>query len=213
LTPVRSLRYLQGLASGDGWIYPRLNRFKIFVYDAEFADTIRAILHAVKSEFRLTDGESRRIDRFTGTREWFFELGGENAMRGLHLGLLKSAEGSYFLAGLWDADGGWYAPNESHPFGQARIFGKAHVVRVVKHLMKNQWMIATGRMSIVTNAGHTSRTGSHTIVTRANVYGTTVRTRSMDRWIELVGSMMLLKGGPEISGRADFGHQEKSFTP
>jgi hypothetical protein len=155
----------------------------------------------LKSELNLTGWESERADRLTGTPCWTFEIGRSLAVQNLDLGLLKSTEGPYFLAGLWDADGGWYTPDESHPYGQAKIFGGAHTIRVVKRLMKWQWSIVTGRISIVTPAGHTSKIGDYTIVTRTNVYGTIVRFRSMATWIDLVGSKMLLKGRPEVLSR------------
>jgi hypothetical protein len=159
------------------------------------------MIQEVKREFGLTGCESGRVDRLTGTYEWRFELGGELAVRNLNLGLMKSPEGPSFLAGLWDADGGWYTPDESHPYGQAKIFGGAHTIRVVKRLMKRRWGIVTGRISIVTPAGHTSKIGDYTIVTRTNVYGTIVRFRSMATWIDLVGSKMLLKGRQDVLSR------------
>ncbi|HMD79403.1 MAG TPA: hypothetical protein VKF39_05410 [Nitrososphaerales archaeon] len=161
----------------------------------------------------MTGSESRGIDRLTGTHEWRFELGGAFAVRRLDLGLARSPEGLHFLAGLWDADGGWYSPDESHPLGQARIFGGSHLIRVVKHQMMLQWGIATGRMSIVTHAGHTSKIGDYTLVTRTNVYGTTVRAKCMRLWINLIGSKMLLKCRPQLFANQDSGLQEKSFTP
>jgi hypothetical protein len=213
VTPIQSLRYLQGFALGDGWIHNRLDRFRIYAYDAEFVAKVRELLERVKTEFGLTSSESGRIDRLTGTYEWSLELGGAFAVERLDLGLTKSPEGLHFLAGLWDADGGWYSPDESHPLGQARMFGGSHRIRVVKHQLKLQWGIATGRMSIVTHAGHTSKIGDYTLVTRTNVYGTTVRARSMRLWIELVGSKMLLKCRPQLLANQDSARQEKSFTP
>jgi len=147
----------------------------------------------VKLEFGLTGWESGRIDRLTGSYEWRFEIGRSAAVKNLNLGLLNSPEGQYFLAGLWDADGGWTLPDESHPLGQARIWGGWHTVYRVKHVIWHRWGIKTGRMSIATHAGHTSKIGDYTIVTRKNVYGTGVLAKSMKRWIELVGTKMMLK--------------------
>jgi hypothetical protein len=53
--------------------------------------------------------------------------------------------------------------------------------------------IRTGGPYIATHEGHTSRIGTHLIVTRTNVYGTIVRSKSIQMWIILVGSKMLLK--------------------
>jgi hypothetical protein len=107
---------------------------------------------------------------------------------------LKTPEGLYFLAGLWDADGNWSPPDESHPMGQARIFGGYHTVRYTKHWMKSEWGFKTGRMYIATPEGHISRIGEHIIHTRANVFGTGVLAKSMVAWVQLVGSKMMLKG-------------------
>ena len=185
---------MQGFAIGDGWIHNRLNRFKVFAYTPEFADKIRGMLSQIKSEFRLTSFESKTTYRLTGTPEWRFEIGGEFAVENLNLGLLKSLEGLHFLAGLWDADGGWYRPDESHPFGQAKLFGNWHTIFTVKKAMRRRWNIMTGRMSISTRVGHEAKIGDYVIVTRNNVYGTIVRTKSMDAWIQLVGDKLLLKG-------------------
>jgi hypothetical protein len=111
----------------------------------------------------------------------------------MDLGLLKSPEGLFFLAGLWDADGHWSPADESHPVGQAKLFGGYHTIRVVKRQMRARWGFATGRKYIATHVGHTSKIGDHVIVTRANVYGTGILARSMARWVELVGRKMILK--------------------
>jgi hypothetical protein len=183
------------------------------VYDASFASRIRSEIAVVKTEFGLSGSESWKIDRLTGTPEWCFELGGNFAVKNLNLGLAKTTEGCHFLAGLWDADGGWYPPDGSHPLGQARVFGNYHTVRTVKHHLRVKYGVRTGRKSIVTPEGHRSKIGDYTIVTRTNVYGTGVLARSMPLWIDLIGSKMLLKGRPELIKGARNAVQEKSFTP
>jgi len=202
MTPIQSLRYIQGFALGDGWIHNKLDRFRLYAYDPSFAGVIRQSIGCVKREFGLTGSESWGADRLTGTHEWRFEVGGSFAVSGMNLGLLKSAEGPYFLAGLWDADGNWSTPDESHPLGQARIFGNYHIVRVVKHSLRHQFGIVTGRQSVVTREGHTSKIGEHLIITRTNVYGSGVLARSMSCWVESIGSKMLLKKRRELLEKA-----------
>jgi hypothetical protein len=198
VTPIESLRYLQGYGLGDGWIHNKHDRFKVFVYDPAFACKVRDLVSRIKAEYNLTGWESKRADRLTGTLGWTFEIGRPLAVYNLNLGLAKAPEGPYFLAGLWDADGSWSEPDESHPLGQARIFGGWHVVYTVKHTLRHAWGILCGRMSTATAAGHTSKIGDYTIVTRTNVYGTCVKARSMANWIDLIGKKMLLKGRPEL---------------
>jgi len=178
---------------GDGWEYLRLYRFRIFVYEDWFADVVRRMVLAVKRAFELTSSESRSPDRLTGTIEWIFEIGGEFAVKGLNLGLLKTPKGLYFLAGLWDADGNWSRPDEGHPMGQATFFGGLHAVRVVERSMKLNWGFAAGRNYIATHEGHVSRIGDHTITTRTNVYGIIIKAKSMASWVDQVGSKMILK--------------------
>jgi len=192
-TPIQSLRYLQGYALGDGWIYPRLDRFKIFVYDVSFAAKVRLLQAQIEGELGLRVSESTRRDRHTGTMEWRFEIGGSLAVEKLSLHLLRTPEGLYFLAGLWDADGNWSPPDESHSLGQARIFGGGHKVTILKRLMKLRWGFVTGRKYIATHEGHVSSIGTHVIITRTNVYGTGILARSMAAWVTEVGSKMILK--------------------
>jgi len=194
LTPIQALRYLQGFAYGDGWIHNKLNRFKLHVYDSEFASKVRSLQQEVKEELGLLGSEWHGVDHRTGGPVWIFEVGGKLATRRLDLGLLKSPEGLYFLAGLWDADGNWARPDESHPLGQTRLFGGYHTIRYTKRSMKVLWGFATGRMYIATPEGHISTIGDHVIHTRTNVYGTGILARSMGGWVLLVGKKMLLKG-------------------
>jgi hypothetical protein len=203
MTPIQSLRYLQGFGLGDGWVYSKLARFKIHVYDPRLAQQIREMSHQVKVEFGLLGSESERDDRLTGTHEWRFELGGPFAVRNLDMSAARLPEGAYFIAGLWDADGGWYDPDESHPLGQARFFGGSHRVRAVKHALKHQWSISTGRKYLAIRAGHTSKIGDHTIVTRKNVYGTGILSKGMKKWIEVVGTKMILKRQSLADARED----------
>jgi len=113
--------------------------------------------------------------------------------KGLSLGLLKTPEALYFLAGLWDADGNWSPPDESHPLGQARLFGGGHKITIVKRMLKRNWGIRTGRKYIATPEGHRSRIGDYEIITRTNVYGTGVLARGMKAWVKLIGEKMILK--------------------
>jgi len=193
MTPIQSLRYLQGFALGDGWIHNKLDRFRIYVYNEWFAGVIRKLCAVVKREFNLSSSESKKPDRITGTMEWSFEVGGRFAVERLNLGLIKSPEGLYFLAGLWDADGNWSTPDGSHPMGQARYFGGGHDVTIVKRLMKRIWGLRTGRKYIATHEGHVGMIGDYRIVTRTNVYGTGILARSMAAWVSEVGSKMILK--------------------
>ena len=63
----------------------------------------------------------------------------------------------------------------------------------VKHALKHQWGISTGRMYVATPEGHTSNIGTYVIHTRKNVYGTGVLSKGMREWIDVVGSKMILK--------------------
>jgi hypothetical protein len=191
---MQSLRYLQGFALGDGWVHNGLDRFKLHVYDEKFASKIRRLQKQAKTKLGLLGSEWKGVDHRNVTPVWIFEIGGPLATKNLDLGLLRSPEGLHFLAGLWDADGNWSPPDESHPMGQTRIFGGYHTVRYTKHWMKLQWGFRTGRMYIATPEGHISHIGEHVIYTRTNVYGTGVLTKSMAAWVQLVGSKMLLKG-------------------
>lgn len=177
--------------------YNGLDRFRLLAYNEVFAMTVRELVTQVKKEFGLTGSESERTERLTGTHGWSFEVGGAFAVLGLNLGL-KSEEGAYFPAGLWDADGTWTLPDESRPFGRAVFFGGWHAVYLVKRNMKQKWNVATGRMYVATKAGRTSKIGNHTVATKTNVYGTIVKSRSMKAWIEVMGSKMILKGTPSI---------------
>lgn len=193
LTPIQSLRYLQGFAYGDGWVYNKLNRFKLHVYETEFAAKVRRLHRKVKAKLGLLGSEWHGVDHRTGRPVWIFEVGGKLATERLDLGLLKSPEGLFFLAGLWDADGNWAPPDDSHPLGQTRLFGGYHTIRYTKRGMKALWGFATGRMYVATPEGHVSRMGDHIIRTRTNVYGTGILARSMGAWVEQVGKKMLLK--------------------
>ncbi len=149
----------------------------------------------------------------TGTYEWRFELGGFLSVKDMNLGLIKSSEGPFFLAGLWDADGSWSPPDESHRFGQARILGGSHTVQKTKHLMLHYMGIKCGRMYVATHEGHRSNIGTYVITTRTNVYGTGVLAKSMEKWIQLVGSKMLLKGRRDLCHKWVPKAHNKSFTP
>ena len=162
------------------------------MYDRKFASKIRRLQEQVKTDLGLLGSEWKGIDHL-GTRVWIFEIGGPMTTRHLDLSLLKTPEGLFFLAGLWDADGNWSPPDESHPMGQARIYGSYHIVRYAKHFMKLLWSFKTGRMYVATPEGHISRVGEHIIHTRTNVYGTGVLARSMAAWVLLVGRKMILK--------------------
>jgi hypothetical protein len=194
MTPMQSLRYLQGFALGDGWVHYKYDRFKLHVYDEGLAAKARMMEEQIKSELGLHGSEWHGADSRTGTKVWIFEVGGRSVTLGLNLGLLKSPEGLYLLAGLWDADGSWSPPDESHPMGQARFFGGWHTVWTVKHSMKKLWGFSTGRMYVATPEGHVSKIANHKIVTRVNVYGTGVLARSINDWVRTVGAKMLLKG-------------------
>ncbi len=171
-----------------------MDRFKLHVYrSASFASRVRKLCAQVKSGLGLLGSEWTGFDHRTGTRVWIFEIGGPLALKNLNLGLLRSPEGLFFLAGLWDADGNWSPPDESHPLGQARIFGGGHTVTIVKRSMRRQWGFMTGRKYVATPEGHVSRIGTHVIVTRTNVYGTGILARSMAQWVAEVGSKMILK--------------------
>jgi hypothetical protein len=193
LTPIQALRYLQGFAYGDGWIHNKLERFKLHVYDSSFAREVRRLHRKVKVKLTLFGSEWHGVDHRTGRPVWIFEVGGRLATEHLDLSLLKSPEGLFFLAGLWDADGNWAPPDESHPLGQSRLFGGYHTIRYAKRGMKRIWGFATGRMYIATPKGHISKIGEHVIHTRENVYGTGVLSRSMVAWVEHVGGEMILK--------------------
>ncbi len=190
---MQSLRYLQGFAYGDGWVYTKLNRFKLHIYDSRFAAKVRRIQRNVKANLGLSGSEWHGRDHRTGRPVWIFEVGGRLATERFDLSLLRSPEGLFFLAGLWDADGNWSAPDESHPLGQTRLFGGWHTISYTKRSMRHIWGFATGRMSIATPEGHTSRIGDHVIHTRVNVYGTGILAKSMAAWVAQVGSKMLLK--------------------
>lgn len=200
LTPIQSLRYLQGFAYGDGWIHNKLERFKLLVYhDIRFARKVRRMLKQVKDGLGLNGSEWAGFDHRTGTRVWIFEVGGHLAVKNMDLSLLKCPEGLFFLAGLWDADGNWSRPDESHPMGQARLFGGSHKIRFAKKLMKELWGFSTGRKYIATHEGHVSHIGTHAIHTRTNVYGTGILARSMTHWVKLVGNKMILKKRSGVS--------------
>jgi hypothetical protein len=178
---------------GDGWVHSRLARFRVYAYDPGFVKQIRLMAVQVKGAFGLSVSESEGADRLTGTHECRIEFGGPLAIRDLNLGLANSPEGLYFIAGLWDADGGWYRADDSHPYGQARFFGGWHTVRKVKCVLRDSWAVSTGKMYVATRVGHTSKIGSYTIVTRTSVYGIGVIARSMMTWVDLVGSEVILK--------------------
>jgi hypothetical protein len=151
------------------------------------------MISVVSTALGLVHSESWRPPHRTYRPEWTFELGGALAVKNMGLGLMKTPEGCFFTAGLWDADGSWTRPDESHPMGQAKFFGGWHVVYWVKRNMRRLWAIGTGKMFVATRGGHTSKIGSHTIVTRNDVYGINVRAVSLQGWIDRVGKFMILK--------------------
>ena len=168
-------------------------RFRVYAYDVSFVEEVKRLAVQVNVSFGLSVSEGEKSDRVTGTREHRFEFGGPLAVKNLNMSLANSPEGLHFIAGLWDADGGWYTADESHPLGQPRFFGGWHKVYRTKCTLRDRWSISTGKMYVATHAGHASKIGTHRIVTRNNVYGIGVLARGVRLWADLVGSKMILK--------------------
>jgi len=123
-----------------------LARFRVYAYDVSFVEEVKRLAVQVNVSFGLSVSEGEKSDRVTGTREHRFEFGGPLAVKNLNMSLANSPEGLHFIAGLWDADGGWYTADESHPLGQPRFFGGWHKVYRTKCTLRDRWSISTGKI-------------------------------------------------------------------